>query len=96
MILEIADFSVRPGTQGDFGAAAARGVQTIIAKAVGFRRYDLQHCIETPERFVLLIEWDTLENHTVDFRGSAAFTQWREMVGPYFAKPPHVEHFNRI
>ena len=96
MILEIADFTVRPGTQSEFGVAAERGVHTIISKAAGFRRHELQHCIETPERFVLLIEWETLENHTVDFRGSAAFVQWREIVGPYFAKPPVVEHFKRI
>jgi len=95
MILEIVDFTVRPGTQVEFGAAVARGVQATIAKATGYRKHELQHCIETPERFVLLIEWETLENHTVDFRGSPAFAQWREIVSPYFAKPPQVEHFER-
>jgi len=96
MILEIVDFTIRPGTQAEFGVAVERGVQATIAKALGYRRHELQHCIETPERFVLLIEWETLENHTVDFRSSAAFVQWREIVGPYFAKPPQVEHFNRV
>ena len=96
MILEIADFTVRPGTQAEFGAAVERGIQTIVSKAQGYRRHDLQHGIESPERFVLLIEWETLENHTVDFRGSPAFVQWREIVGPYFAGAPRVEHFRRV
>lgn len=96
MILEIADFSVRAGTEGEFGAALERGIQAIISQATGYRRHEVQHCIETPERFVLMIEWDTLENHTVDFRGSPAFARWREIVGPYFAKPPQVEHFRRL
>jgi len=96
MILEIAEFFIRPGTQGEFAQKIELGLRTIIAKAAGCRRYEVQHGIETPERYVLMIEWETLENHTVDFRGSAAFTQWRDIVGPYFAKPPHVEHFNRV
>lgn len=96
MILEIADFTVRPGTQDEFAPALERGLRTIIAKAAGYRRHEVQRGVENPERFVLLIEWDTLENHTVDFRGSPAFTQWREIVGPFFAKPPQVEHFTRL
>ncbi len=96
MILEIADLAIRPGSQGEFNAQIERGVRTIISKAAGFRRYEVQQCLETPERYVLMIEWETLENHTVDFRGSAAFTQWREIVGPYFTRPPHVEHFERV
>ena len=47
----------------------------------------------TPERFVLQIFWDTLEDHTVGFRQSTLFTEWRAIVGPFFAAPPHVEHF---
>jgi len=96
MILEIAEIFVRPGTQAEFDQQIERGVQTVIAKARGFRRYEVQRGIETPERYVLMIEWDTLEDHTVDFRGSAAFVQWRQIVSPYFAKPPHVEHFTRV
>ena len=96
MILEIADFTIQPGKQAEFGAAVERGVQTIISKARGYRRHELQHGIESPERFVLMIEWETLENHTVDFRGSPAFLHWREIVGPYFAGAPRVEHFRRV
>lgn len=93
MVLEIAEIFVHPGTQSEFDAQIEHGVQTIIAKARGFRRHEIQRGIETPERYLLMIEWETLENHTVDFRESAAFGQWRQIVGPYFARPPHVEHF---
>jgi len=96
MIVEIAEFFVRPGTQDAFDQAIRRGVETIIAHSPGFRRYEVHHGVESPERYVLVIEWDSLENHTVDFRGSAAFAQWRAVVSPYFAKPPQVEHFARV
>jgi len=96
MIAEIAEFFIRPGTQGEFDQALRRGVETIIANSPGFRRYEVQRGVESPERYVLVIEWDSLEDHTVEFRGSAAFAQWRALVGPYFAKPPQVEHFRRV
>jgi heme-degrading monooxygenase HmoA len=93
MILEIADIRIPPGKQAEFDAAIQRGVETVVSKAKGFRRYQVQKGIESPERYVLLIEWETLENHTVDFRGGPLFPQWRAIVGPYFASPPVVEHF---
>ena len=52
--------------------------------------------IESPDRFVLLIQWETLEDHTVAFRGGPLFAEWRAIVGPYFAAPPAVEHFTRV
>jgi len=96
MILEIADIRIPPGKQAEFDAAIQRGVETVVSKAKGFRRYQVQKGIESPERYVLLIEWETLENHTVDFRGGPLFTQWRAIVGPYFTSPPVVEHFTRL
>ena len=93
MILEIADITIRPGEQAAFDAAIARGIQTVISRARGFRRASVHKGIESPERYVLQVEWDTLENHTVDFRGSPAFAEWRAIVGPFFAVPPKVEHF---
>ncbi len=96
MILEIAEFTVRPGTQQQFDGVIRRGVETIIATAPGFRRYEVQRGIESPERYVLLIEWDSLESHTVEFRGSSAFARWREVVGPFFVGTPRVEHFDRV
>jgi len=96
MILELADLRIQPGKQQEFDAAIVRGVQQVISKAKGFRGYRVQRGIETPERYVLTIYWDTLENHTVDFRESAAFQEWRAIVGPYFAAPPAVEHFSLL
>ncbi len=95
MILEVADLAVRPGVQDEFDEVIRRGVEAIIATSPGFRRYEVQRGIETPERYLLLIEWERLEDHTVTFRGSEAFVRWRESVGPYFARPPVVEHFKR-
>lgn len=93
MILELADITIRPGEQAAFDIAIARGIQSVISKAAGFRRASVHKGIESPERYVLQIEWETLENHTVDFRGSTAFAEWRAIVGPFFAQPPRVEHF---
>ena len=73
-----------------------RGVTTVISQAKGFRGYKVNKGIESPERYVLQIFWDTLENHTVDFRGGPLFPQWRAIVGPYFAQPPVVEHFTLL
>jgi heme-degrading monooxygenase HmoA len=93
MILEIADIRVHLGTEEAFKVAVEHGLSTVLSKAKGFQRYEVQHCLETPERFVLLITWDTLEDHTVGFRTSPAFAQWREIIGQFLAVPPQVEHF---
>lgn len=96
MILELADIRIHPGRQGEFDAAIRKGVETVIAKAKGFRGYKVNKGIETPERYILMIFWETVENHTVDFRQSPAFQQWRAIVGPYFAAPPAVEHYTLL
>ena len=93
MILELADLRITTGKQDEFDAAIQRGVEQVISKATGFRGFKINKSIESPERYVLMIYWETLENHTVDFRESAAFQQWRAIVGPFFASPPVVEHF---
>lgn len=96
MILEIADIRIQAGKQAEFDAAIARGVSQVIAKSPGFKGYKISKGIESPERYVLMIFWETLQNHTVDFRGSPLFTEWRGIVGPYFAQPPAVEHFTLL
>ena len=68
----------------------------MIASAKGFRGYKVNRGVESPERYVLMIYWETLENHTVDFRGGPLFPQWRAIVGPFFAAPPAVEHFELV
>lgn len=93
MILEIADIRIQPGRNAEFEAEIRRGVETVIATAKGFRGYKVNRGVESPERYVLMIYWETLESHTVDFRGGPLFPQWRAIVGPFFAQPPVVEHF---
>lgn len=96
MILEIADIRIRPGEQAAFEEAIQRALQTVASRAKGMRGYKVNRGIESPERFVLQIFWDTLENHTVDFRGGPLFGEWRAIIGPFFAQPPHVEHFELV
>lgn len=96
MILELADIRIHPGQQAAFDEAIERGVRTAIAHARGFQGYQVFKGIESPERYLLQIRWETLENHTVDFRESAAFADWRAIVGPFFASPPTVEHFSLV
>lgn len=96
MILELADIRIQTGKNAEFNQAIERGVTEIASKAKGYISHKIQHCIESPERYLLMIYWQTLENHTVDFRQSPAFQQWRAIVGPYFAAPPVVEHFSLL
>ena len=96
MIVEIADFKVRPEQRDAFAQAIAGAATTVLAKAAGYRGHRILACQETPNRFVLTVEWDTLEAHTVSFRQSPAFTEWRGIIGPFFLEPPHVEHFDVV
>ena len=96
MILELADIRIRPGDNAAFEEAIQRGLQTVISQAKGFRGFKVNRGIESTERYILQIFWDTLEDHTVGFRGSALFAQWRAIVGPFFASPPTVEHFEMV
>ena len=96
MILEIADIRIQPGRQAEFDEAIQRGLRTVIAGAKGFQGFKVNKGIESPERYVLQIFWQTLEDHTVGFRESPAFAQWRAIVGPFFAQPPVVEHFTLL
>ncbi|TXI88881.1 MAG: antibiotic biosynthesis monooxygenase [Burkholderiaceae bacterium] len=96
MILELADIRIHAGKQDEFDTAILKGLNEVISHAKGYRGFKVNKGIESPERYVLMIFWDTLENHTVDFRQSEAFTAWRAIVGPYFAAPPVVEHFDLL
>lgn len=96
MILEHADIRIDPARAPDFEAAIEQGVTTVIAHAQGFRGYKVNRSIESPGRYLLMIYWDTLEDHTVGFRQSEAFARWRAIVGPFFQQPPVVEHFELV
>ncbi len=96
MILELADITIAPGQQAAFDTAIQQGIATVASKAKGFRSFKVHRGIESPERYILMIYWDTLEDHTVGFRQGPLFAQWRAIVGPFFAKPPAVEHFSLV
>jgi heme-degrading monooxygenase HmoA len=96
MILELADIRIQPGQQAAFDAALQKGLDTVVARAQGFRGFKINRGIESPERYLLMIFWDTLEDHTVHFRGGPLFPEWRAIVGPFFAAPPVVEHFDLV
>lgn len=96
MILELADIRIQPGQNAAFEEAIQRALTTVISQARGFNGFKVNRGIESPERYLLQIFWDTLEDHTVGFRESPAFAQWRAIVGPFFAAPPTVEHFELV
>ena len=96
MILEVADIRISPGRQTQFDAAMRRGLETVIARAPGMKGWKVNRGVESPERYLLMVFWDTLDDHTVGFRGSPLFAEWRAIVGPFFAEPPRVEHFELI
>jgi heme-degrading monooxygenase HmoA len=96
MILELADIRIAPGQNAAFEEAIERGLRTVISHAKGFAGFKVNRGVESAERYILQIFWDTLEDHTVGFRQSEAFAQWRAIVGPFFASPPVVEHFELV
>jgi len=96
VILEIADIRIHSGQQAAFEAAIAQGLSTVVSQAQGYQGANVNRGIESPERYVLQIFWDTLEDHTVGFRQGPLFAQWRALVGPFFAAPPVVEHFKLV
>jgi heme-degrading monooxygenase HmoA len=92
MVLEHALIDIRPGTGEAFEAALAEA-RRVIAASPGFVSLRLHRGIETPDRYLLLVEWDTLDAHVVGFRESDAFAAWRALIGPFFATPPEVVHY---
>jgi heme-degrading monooxygenase HmoA len=91
MVVEVADIEVHPGSEDQF-LAAYRGVRDVLSGTPGCKSVRMTRGIESPSRFVLLVEWESVEAHEENFRGSDRFTAWRGAIGPFFARPPHVEH----
>ncbi|QHI97237.1 antibiotic biosynthesis monooxygenase [Xylophilus rhododendri] len=93
MILEHADIRIAPGRNAEFEEAINRGLNTVLCKAKGFINAKVMRGIESTERYLLLIEWESVADHNVGFRESPAFAEWRAIIGPFFAAPTVVEHF---
>jgi heme-degrading monooxygenase HmoA len=95
MVLEVALIDVVPGREDEFAASYRLG-HPLLASTPGCRSVRMTRGIESPSRFVLLVEWDSVEAHDKNFRQTERFTKWREFIGPHFAKPPVVEHFTDV
>jgi heme-degrading monooxygenase HmoA len=94
MVLEVAQFDVQPGAEAAF-EAGYRGVVGALLESGGLLSIRMTRGVETPTRFLLLAEWESLEAHQA-FRDSDRFAIWRGGIGQYFAQPPHVEHFAEL
>jgi heme-degrading monooxygenase HmoA len=95
MVLEVALIDVLPGREDEFAAAYAKARATL-AGTPGCLSVRMTRGIESPERFVLLVEWESVDAHLDNFRATERFTTWRGLIGPYFDGPPRVEHFTDV
>lgn len=95
MILEVAVLDIRPGQEPAFEAAFAEA-QDIIAGMKGYVSHQLQRCLEQENRYILLVNWETLADHTQGFRKSAAYQQWKALLHHFYDPFPVVEHYKWV
>jgi heme-degrading monooxygenase HmoA len=95
MIVEHAEFTVAAADAETFEAAYAEA-RELLAQTEGFHWAHMHRGIERPERYLLLVGWESLEAHNVNFRESDRFPRWRALIGPYFAADPKVEHYSEV
>jgi heme-degrading monooxygenase HmoA len=91
-ILEVAILDVIPGQESDFEAAFSQAA-AIISSMDGYISHELQHCLEKPNRYLLLVHWETLEAHTVGFRSSEKYQEWKKLLHHFYDPFPVVEHY---
>ena len=95
MILEVAILHIKPEEIAKFEAVFPK-VEPIFRSVKGYISHELQRCVETKGRYHFLIRWETIKSHTVNFRQSPKFQEFRALVGGFFAQPPVAEHFERV
>ena len=97
MIIETAHITVMPGRETEFLAALEEG-KKVLAQAAGFQHVHVSRGIERSNVILLQLAWNTLENHTIDFRGGELFGRWRAIIAPFFAEgtAPSVEHWQPV
>ena len=95
MILEVAAIQVQSGQEREFETAISTAYR-LLEKTEGYRSHHLRRCVEDGTRYLLTIDWETLEAHTVNFRQSENFTTWRSIIGPFFAAPPYGMHYELV
>ena len=92
MILEVAILDIKPGFNGEF-EAVFQVAKEIIAVMPGYISHELQHCLEQDNRYILLVRWQTLEDHTIGFRQSPQYQEWRALLHHFYDPFPVVEHY---
>lgn len=95
MITELALLDVKPGTEAQFERAFAKA-QRIIQSMPGYRGHQLQHCLESANRYMLQVQWQTVEDHTQGFRLSPDYQQWKELLHHFYDPFPVVEHYQSV
>ena len=95
MVIEIAQIEIKPSMEAEF-EAGVKSAAPLFRRAKGCHGMELVRSIEQPSRYRLVVKWETVEHHTVDFRGSHDFQEWRKLVGHCFAAPPDVEHARNV
>ncbi|MBD2681669.1 MULTISPECIES: antibiotic biosynthesis monooxygenase [Nostoc] len=95
MILEAAILNVKPGLEFDFEANFKKASK-IISSTNGYLSHELHRCIEVEGKYLLLVRWDSLESHTVGFRGSAEYQDWKKLLHDFYDPFPTVEHFQEV
>ena len=95
MILEVVILHVKPGLESDFEATFKKASK-IISSIDGYLSHELQKCIEVQGKYLLLVRWKTLESHTVEFRNSAEYQEWKKLLHHFYEPFPTVEHFEEI
>jgi heme-degrading monooxygenase HmoA len=95
MILEVALLKLKPGQGADFEAAFARA-QSIIASMKGYISHELQRCLEEKDSYILLVRWERLEDHTVGFRQSPEYQEWRRLLHHFYDPFPSVKHYEAV
>lgn len=94
-VLELAVLDVKAGQESEFEAAFAQA-QSIISSMDGYISHDLQKCIENPSRYILFVNWQTLEDHNIGFRESVEYQQWKKLLHHFYQPFPTVEHFQAV
>ena len=95
MILEIATLNVKPNQEDEFEAVFTNA-QLIISSMPGYISHQLQKCLENPSRYILMVNWETLEDHTIGFRESAEYQEWRALLHHFYDPFPTVEHYTPV
>jgi heme-degrading monooxygenase HmoA len=95
MVLEVASLSVRAG-QGTAFEQAFAAAQAIISSMDGYISHRLERSVEAPDKYLLLVEWRRVEDHTVGFRQSAGYQEWRRLLHHFYDPSPVIEHFEPV